>query len=57
MEIGDLVKFRDEVKGMEGLIGIIIDWNGAYPVVEWNRTCSHLNPSTEVIEFLEVIGK
>ena len=36
MKVGDLVKYKDWVNGMADLVGIIIGWNGEYPVVLWN---------------------
>ena len=52
MKVGDLVKFKDNVKGMKGRIGIVVNWNGAYPVVKWHNG----EDAIEVIEYLEVIA-
>ena len=54
LKVGDLVKFKDEVAGMEGLRGIIVAFNGVYPMVAW-ASPRYTHPVTEVDHFLEVI--
>ena len=36
MKIGDLVRYKTIVQGLEGWIGIIVGWNGETPVVLWS---------------------
>ena len=36
MKIGDLVRYKAIVQGLDGWIGIIVGWNGEFPVVLWN---------------------
>ena len=36
MKIGDLVRYKVIVQGLGSWIGVIVDWNGAFPVVLWN---------------------
>jgi|6_EtaG_2_1085325.scaffolds.fasta_scaffold03082_8 hypothetical protein len=36
MKVGDLIKFKAEVRGLESLIGIVVGWNGEAAVVHWN---------------------
>ena len=55
MKIGDLVKFRDEVEGMENLRGIIVRWNGDFPMVAWFNRPTITIPTTEVPEFIEIV--
>ena len=52
MKVGDLVRYQANVKGLEGLVGIIVDWNGAGAVVLWARS---QRSQTELVEFIEVI--
>ena len=56
MKVGDLVKYQANIKGLEGLVeglvGIIIGWNGVGAVVLWTRS---RRPQTELVKFIEVI--
>lgn len=54
MKIGDLVKFREQVLGMQNMRGIIVAFNGTMPMVAWASPC-YTHPVTEVAHFLEVI--
>tara|TARA_R110000824_G_scaffold31156_4_gene101745 strand:- start:1991 stop:2149 length:159 start_codon:yes stop_codon:yes gene_type:complete len=51
MKIGDLVKYKAIVQGLDGRIGIIVDWNGAFPVVLWNDA----RREVAVIDLIEVV--
>jgi len=55
MKVGDLVRYKGIVKGLEGQIGIIVDWNGAFPVVFWNGAKPEAR--TTVIDMIEVINE
>ena len=53
MKIGDLVKYKAIVQGLDSQIGIIVGWNGAFPVVRWNGAKREVR--TTVIDLIEVI--
>ena len=55
MKVGDLVKFKEEVEGMQNLRGIIVRWNGEFPMVAWFNRRTKTIPTTEVPEFIEVV--
>lgn len=55
MKVGDLVRYKAIVKGLDGQIGIIVDWNGAFPVVFWNGAKPEVR--TTVIDMIEVINE
>ena len=46
MKVGDLVRYKGIVKGLDGQIGIIVDWNGAKPEAR-----------TTVIDMIEVLNE
>jgi hypothetical protein len=52
MKVGDLVKFKDIVQGMEGLTGVIVERNGDLFRVLWSNTTLGI----ELPEMIEVIG-
>jgi hypothetical protein len=53
MRIGDLVKFRKEVAGMEALTGIVVEINGDLLRVMWsNKTLG-----IELPDMLELINE
>ena len=54
MKVNDLVKYKDEVRGMQHYKGIVVGWNGSFPYVLWFNTGIR---ETEPIEFLEVISE
>ena len=54
MKVGDLVKFKDNVQGMENMRGIIVAFNGIMPMVAW-FTGRRSHPVVEIDSFLEVI--
>jgi len=54
MQVGDLVKYKDFVKGMAGLVGIIISYNGYAPRILW---LDREEIETEIPDFLEVISE
>ena len=33
MKVGDLVRYKSEIQDLEGWIGIIVGWDGEFPVV------------------------
>ena len=57
MKVGDLVKFRPGVLGMENMRGIIIAFrfNGTMPLVAW-ASPRYTHPVTEECDFLQVIS-
>jgi hypothetical protein len=56
VKVGDLVRYRSYVRGMEGLRGIIVDWNGEAAVVYW-PTRSEGKYTDEISMFIEVINE
>ena len=54
MKVGDLVKYKDIVKGMTGLVGIVISYNGYAPRILWLKRGE---TETEIPDFLEVINE
>ena len=52
MKIGDLVKYKAIVQGLDGWIGIIVAWNGGLPVVLWNGTRREV-AITDLIEVVQ----
>ena len=54
MKVGDLVKYKDTVRGMQHYKGIVVGWNGLFPDVLWFNTGIR---ETEPIEFMEVISE
>ena len=58
MKVGDLVRFNDEVYGMEGLIGIVLSFSHPdedFPIVAWVGV--QANPRVEIADFLEIVNK
>ena len=62
MKVGDLVRFKNEVRGYNALLGTIIAKNGEGFDVLWNKeirppwpyiNCRYIQ--TELPEFLEVV--
>ena len=33
MKVGDLVRYKSKIQDLEGWIGIIVGWDGEFPVV------------------------
>ena len=62
MKVGDLVRFKREVRGLEDLLGVVVELNGSGGVVvQWSRGRGRPdgdhNPSCEAISLLEVISE
>tara|TARA_Y100000034_G_C6803115_1_gene360385 strand:- start:144 stop:344 length:201 start_codon:yes stop_codon:yes gene_type:complete len=64
MKVGDLVKFKDHLRGLRGLIGIIVAENGDGFDILWNNPARRGQPSyqhglavTELAEFLEEVNE
>jgi len=57
MKIGDLVRYRTEVRGMSGLMGVIVANNGEGFDIHWiqDRALPGLQRTTEVPWFLEKV--
>jgi hypothetical protein len=62
VKVGDLVRFKREVRGLEDFLGVVVELNGSGGVmVQWTtprpyepRSC---NPSCEARTLLEVISE
>ena len=64
MQIGDLVRYSEVLQGLEGFVGIVVDYNsdvntttGTVAAVEvrwFNR--GQQEPQIELTEFLEVVS-
>ena len=64
MNVGDLVKFKDHLRGLCGLIGIIVAENGDGFDILWNNSSAHVGSNfmhgqtaTELAEFLEKVNE
>ena len=62
MSVGDLVRFKRGVRGLESLLGVVVELNGSGGVVvQWSsarqRPDGEHNPSCEAISLLEVISE
>ena len=56
MKVGDLVRYQYAVRGMNGLMGLIVATNGEGFDVRWiQQRKGNLQTTTEVSWFLEVI--
>jgi len=61
MKIGDMVRYKPYVKGLDRLIGIIVDFDkgsGKFPIVLWNRSRTNgykLKPEAEMPDLIEVV--
>ena len=68
MQIGDLVRYSEVLQGLEGLVGMVVDYNGdvntttgtvAAVEVRWcngGRDGVTHQPQIELTEFLEVVS-
>lgn len=63
MQIGDLVKYSDELLGLGECLGVVTGINGKAVDVQWldrhvlgSGRASHPEKSTELPEFLEVVS-
>ena len=68
MQVGDLVRYSEVLQGLEGLVGMVVDYNsdvdpatGTVAVVEvrWfngGRDGVTHQPQVELTEFLEVVS-
>ena len=61
MKIGDLVKYKKSLRGLENCMGVIIGLSGPAFVIQWLDQHSQFVPgsekSVEIPEFLEVISE
>jgi len=62
VSVGDLVRFKRGVRGLESLLGVVVELNGSGGVVvQWSSARRKLggehNPSCEAISLLEVISE
>ena len=60
VKVGDLVKYKDEMRGMGGLVGLIIATNGEGFDVRWlQRRAWHggSQTTTELTFFIEVLSE
>jgi hypothetical protein len=62
VSVGDLVRFKRGVRGLEDLLGVVVELNGyGGVVVQWSsarhRPDGEHNPSCEAISLLEVISE
>jgi hypothetical protein len=57
VKVGDLVRYRTEVRGMSGLMGVIIANNGEGFDIHWiqDRTLPGLQRTTDLPWFLEKV--
>jgi len=61
MKVGDLVRYKPEMRGLEKLMGLVLEFNSDWAVIRWNvkrtlvdSTVTHI--TEELSEFIEVIG-
>jgi hypothetical protein len=54
MKVGDLVQYKEFFRGLSGLIGIIVEWNGELPVVYWLHNGE---TSIAIRDFIEVLNE
>ena len=62
MNVGDLVRFKREVRGLGDLLGVVVELNGSGGVVvQWSRARRRPdgdhNPSCEARTLLEVLSE
>ena len=58
MQIGDLVKYSDELLGLGECLGVVIDINGKAVDVQWvDPHSTGREFSCELPEFLEVVSE
>ena len=61
MKIGDLVKYKKSLRGLENCMGVIIGLSGPAFVIQWLDQHSKFVPgsekSVEIPDFLEVVSE
>ena len=53
MKVGDLVKFKSCVQGMQRMVGLIVGYNGTVPIIQWNNGTTVAEPA----QLIEVINE
>jgi hypothetical protein len=53
VKVGDLVKYQPIVRGMEGMVGLIVGYNGTLPIIQWNNGTTVAEPA----QLIEVINE
>ncbi len=53
MKVGDLVKFRFCVQGMERMVGLVVGLNGSQPIIQWSNGITVAEPA----QLIEVINE
>ena len=53
MKVGDLVRFQSYMRGMEGMVGLVVGFNGTLPIIQWNNGTTVADPA----HLIEVINE
>ncbi len=53
MKVGDLVKFRFCVQGMERMVGLVVGLNGTQPIIQWSNGITVAEPA----QLIEVVSE
>jgi hypothetical protein len=53
VKVGDLVKYQPTVQGMEGMVGLVVGYNGTLPIIQWNNGTTVAEPA----QLIEVINE
>jgi len=53
MKVGDLVKFKACMQGMQRMVGLIVGYNGTVPIIQWNNGTTVAEPA----QLIEVINE
>ena len=53
MKGGDLVRVQSYMRGMEGMVGLVVGFNGTLPIIQWNNGTTVAEPA----QLIEVINE